>query len=213
MTRNTSSEDIVGLLKATGALQEGHFALSSGLHSGHYLQCALFLMYPENAALAGSLLAREFARLKPSLVVSPALGGVIIGHEVAKYLGVPFLFCEREQGKMKLRRFSNPGPARYVIVEDVVTSGKSVLEVKNVMDSLEGTRFLSAGCIADRGGGLYIEEKRLFSLVRFDFENYNREDCPLCKRGIPLSEPGSRRLFTEIKEKGDHPDRRTFPGN
>jgi len=200
--KDTSPEGIVHSLRASGALQDGHFALSSGLHSGHYLQCALFLMYPENAAMAGSLLAKKFSRLKPSLVVSPALGGIIIGHEVAKHLGVPFLFCERERGEMKLRRFPAPGPAPYVIIEDVVTSGKSVLEVKNVMDSIEGTRFLAAGCIADRSDGLFIEEKGLTSLVRFDFQNYSREECPLCRDGIPLSEPGSRRLSNRDGCKG-----------
>lgn len=193
-TSMESMEGIVRLLRASGALQEGHFALSSGLHSGHYLQCALFLMYPENAALAGSFLARKLSHLEPSLVVSPALGGIIIGHEVAKHLGVPFLFCERERGEMKLRRFPAPGPARFVIIEDVVTSGRSVLEVKKVMDSVPETRFLAAGCIADRSDGLFIEEKGLTSLVRFDFQNYNREECPLCREDIPLSEPGSRRL-------------------
>lgn len=196
MNSEVSPERITRLLRESGALQEGHFALSSGLHSGHYLQCALFLMFPENAALAGSLLAGKFAHLEPSLVVSPAVGGIIIGHEVAEHLGVPFFFCEREKGTMKLRRFPAPGPARYIIIEDVVTSGKSILEVKNVMDGLAETRFLAAGCIADRGGSLSLGGKDLISLVRFNFSNYNQDECPLCRRGIPLAEPGSRRLST-----------------
>ena len=196
MASGISPERITHLLSESGALQEGHFALSSGLHSGHYLQCALFLMFPENAALAGSLLADQCAHLEPSLVVSPAMGGIIIGHEVAKHLGVPFIFCEREKGTMKLRRFPAPGPVRYVIIEDVVTSGKSVLEVKNVMGGLAGTCFLAVGCIADRSEGLSIGGKELLSLVRFNFPNYNQDECPLCRKGIPLAEPGSRRLST-----------------
>lgn len=185
---------ITALMKEAGALQEGHFALSSRLHSAHYLQCALFLMYPENAALAGSLLAEKLSEPRPSLVVSPAMGGVIIGHEVARSLGVPFIFCEREKGSMKLRRFPSPGTARYVIVEDVVTTGRSTLETKDLMDGLSGTSFLGAGCIADRSGGTTGLGSDLVSLVTFDFPNYSREDCPLCREGVPLSEPGSRRL-------------------
>ncbi len=187
-------EHILEKMINTGALQEGHFALSSGLHSGSYLQCALFLMYPDNASLAGSLLGERLAPLKPSFVISPAMGGVIIGHEVARYLGVPFIFCERVKGEMKLRRFPDPGAAPFVIVEDVVTTGRSTFEVMETMRSLSGGEFLGAGCIADRSGGKSLIGKNVASLVRLDLPNFDPAECPFCREGIPLSEPGSRRI-------------------
>lgn len=181
-------------MKETGALQEGHFALSSGLHSGHYLQCARFLMYPRNAVIAGSLLGERIAPLKPALVVSPAMGGVIIGHEVARYLDVPFIFFEREKGEMKLRRFPELGSVPYFIVEDVVTTGRSTIEVREAMSLLSEGEFLGAGCIADRSGGGNRIGEGLISLIRLDLPNYPPEECPYCREGIPLKEPGSRKI-------------------
>ncbi|MDO9508817.1 MAG: orotate phosphoribosyltransferase [Thermovirgaceae bacterium] len=179
----------------SGALLEGHFLLSSGMHSGFYLQCALFLRYPENAAWAGSLIAGMIAPLSPGLVISPAIGGLIIGHEVARHLNVPFIFCEREKGTMRLRRFPNPGRLSYVIVEDVVTTGKSTLEVRDAIEMLSKGEFLGGACIVDRSSGIHGIRPRLFSLMKSEFPVYPEEVCPICEKGIPLVEPGSRRLF------------------
>ncbi len=128
-------EWIRAAMKETGALLEGHFLLSSGLHSGNYMQCAMMLRIPQYAARAGQELAALLEPLKPEVVVAPALGGLIIGHEVARALGVPFLFCERQEGAMTLRRFPHPGKVRFVAVEDVVTTGGSVKEVGEVIAS------------------------------------------------------------------------------
>jgi orotate phosphoribosyltransferase len=184
---NTRMED-------SGALLEGHFLLSSGMHSAFYLQCALFLRFPENAAWAGSVLADRIAPLSPEFIVSPALGGLIIGHEVARHLNVPFLFCEREKGTMRLRRFPNPGEGSYFIVEDVVTTGKSTLEVRDCMELQSGGGFLGAACIVDRSSGGHLLGSGLISMIQTDFPVYRSEECPICKEGLPLIEPGSRRI-------------------
>ncbi|MDT8284028.1 MAG: orotate phosphoribosyltransferase [Thermovirgaceae bacterium] len=178
----------------SGALLEGHFRLSSGMHSGFYLQCALFLRYPENAEWAGSLIAGMIAPFSPELVISPALGGLIIGHEVARHLKIPFIFCERENGIMKLRRFPAPGRLSYVIVEDVVTTGRSTLEVADAIKALSGGEFLAGACILDRSTGMHGIRPELFSLMKTDFPVYPEAGCPLCQKGIPMIEPGSRRL-------------------
>jgi len=180
----------------SGALLEGHFLLSSGMHSRFYLQCALFLRFPENASWAGSLIAGMIAPLVPSFIVSPAVGGLIIGHEVAKHLNVPFIFCEREKGAMKLRRFPNPGSQPYVVVEDVVTTGKSTIEVRDAMSQISGGKFLGAACIVDRSSGTHVIGTDLFSLMQCNFPVYPEEKCPICEEGIALIEPGSRRIFS-----------------
>lgn len=180
----------------SGALLEGHFLLSSGVHSRFYLQCALFLRFPENAAWAGSLIAGMIAPLAPSFIVSPAIGGLIIGHEVARHLDVPFIFCEREKGSMKLRRFPDPGALPYVVVEDVVTTGKSTIEVRDAMSLLSGGRFLGAACIVDRSSGAHNIGLDLLSLMQCDFPVYTEDRCPICREGVTLVEPGSRRIFS-----------------
>lgn len=180
----------------SGALLQGHFLLSSGMHSSSYLQCALFLRFPENAAWAGSLIAGMIAPLAPKIIVSPAIGGLIIGHEVARHLNVPFIFCEREKGSMKLRRFPNPGALPYVVVEDVVTTGKSTIEVRDAMSLISGGEFLGAACIVDRSSGSSEIGHDLFSLMQCDFPVYPEEKCPLCEEGAPLFEPGSRKIFS-----------------
>lgn len=179
------------MLKESGAHLEGHFRLSSGLHSGHYLQCALLLRYPEYAAFAGQALADKIRSLSPDIIISPALGGLIIGHEVARALNLPFLFCERKEGEMLLRRFPHPGKVRMVIVEDVITTGGSTLEVKNVMES-RGAVCAGTACIVDRSGGSHLLGEDPLSLWKVAFETWPPEICPLCKEGIPVVKPGSR---------------------
>jgi orotate phosphoribosyltransferase len=179
------------IFRETGAYLKGHFRLTSGLHSREYLQCALVLQHPALAERFG----RELAAQLPAcdVVVSPAIGGLIIGHEVARAKGVRFLFTERDaEGKMTLRRgFSvHPGEAALVI-EDVVTTGGSTREVIGVLTS-SGARVLAAGSIIDRSGGRADLGVPRVALATLDAIAYAPEDCPLCKQGVPLEKPGSR---------------------
>lgn len=182
---------VMAMMSESGALLEGHFLLTSGLHSGNYLQCAMLLRYPENAAFVGEAIGQQVADLKPKAIVSPALGGIIVGHEVARWLGVEFLFCEREDGKMKLRRFPHPGHKRVVVVEDVVTTGTSSREVGEYIVQ-GGANWVGTACIVDRSAGKVCFPTPFFSLWRASFQTYERDSCPLCKAGIPLVKPGSR---------------------
>lgn len=182
---------LMAMMSASGALLEGHFLLTSGLHSGNYLQCAMLLRYPENAAFVGEAIGRQVADLNPEVIVSPALGGIIVGHEVARWLGVEFLFCEREDGKMKLRRFPHPGRRRAVVVEDVITTGTSSREVGEYI-AQGGANWVGTACIVDRSSGKAVFPTPLFSLWRVSFQTYERDSCPLCRAGIPLVKPGSR---------------------
>jgi orotate phosphoribosyltransferase len=175
----------------TGALLEGHFRLTSGLHSGSYMQCALLLRIPRYAAKAGAALAAMLEPLKPDYVVAPALGGLIIGHEVARALDLPFLFCERQEGVMTLRRFVHPGKVRFVAVEDVVTTGGSVREVGEAV-AAQGAEWVGTGCIVNRSGGKASFPHALSSLMTTSFPVYSPEECPLCKQGLSLVKPGSR---------------------
>lgn len=190
----TVERETVRRMKGSGALLQGHFLLSSGMHSEFYLQCALFLRFPENAAWAGARIGEQLSRFSPALIISPSVGGLIIGHEVARYLGVPFIFCEREKGNMRLRRFPAPEGLPYFIVEDVVTTGRSTMEVRAAIDSVSDCDFLGAACIVDRSGGEHKIRPLLYSLMSSDLPVYSQDVCPLCEKGIPIDEPGSRRL-------------------
>ena len=193
-----SDEDVLSLFAATGAYLKGHFRLTSGLHSGEYLQSALVLRHPKHAEELGSRLAAKLRVLagpaRIELVVSPALGGLIVGHEVARALDTPFLFTEREaSGKMTLRRgFTVEAGARAAIVEDVVTTGGSTREVIEVLRSL-GAEPVAAGCIIDRSGGqVKLAGVPLAALKSMTVASYSPEDCPLCRSGMPMTKPGSR---------------------
>ncbi|HTP36685.1 MAG TPA: orotate phosphoribosyltransferase [Candidatus Acidoferrales bacterium] len=185
------------LFRATGAYLQGHFRLTSGLHSGEYLQCALVLRHPAAAEKLGRLLAEEIRKIAPSppgLVVSPALGGLIIGHEVARALGTPFLFTERDPDtrKMVLRRgFTvNPGDTA-VVVEDVITTGGSTQDVVEVLKQ-SGASVLAAGSIIDRSGGRAEVGVPRVALATLQVAAHYPDDCPLCRQGIPAVKPGSR---------------------
>jgi orotate phosphoribosyltransferase len=185
------SETVLQIFRRTGAYLEGHFRLTSGLHSSEYLQCALVLQHPAMAERFG----RELAAQLPAcdVVVSPAIGGLIIGHEVARAKGVRFLFAERDAaGKMTLRRgFSvDPGETALVI-EDVVTTGGSTREVIGALTS-SGARVLGAGSVIDRSGGRADLGVPRVALATLDVIAYAPEDCPLCKQGVPIQKPGSR---------------------
>ncbi len=187
------AEEVRELLRATGALWEGHFLLSSGLHSSRYIQCARLLQYPWHAEAVGRALAEKVRDLGVDVVVGPALGGILVAHELGRALGVRALFAEREGGKLALRRgfFIEQGE-RVLLAEDVVTTGGSTLETAEVVAACGGT-VVAAACIVDRRGP---EAKNLpfplFSLLRLELETYPAEGCPLCQAGVPLEKPGSR---------------------
>lgn len=178
---------------AAGAFLEGHFQLSSGLHSPRYLQCALYLAEPARAEAAGRQLAARLKGCAAKLVVAPALGGVVIGHEVARALAVPFFFTERAEGVMTLRRgFTVEPGARVLVVEDVVTTGKSTREVIAVVRERGGV-VVGVGAIVNRSGEDNPFAPLPFTtLLTVSIPTYQPAECPLCKQGVPVVKPGSR---------------------
>ena len=188
-----AEEELERLLVDSGSLRSGHFVLSSGLHSPRYVQCALLLADPRRAERVGAALARRLASLRPDSVVSPALGGMLIGHETARGLGVPFRFTERKEGEMRLRRgFALRPGERVVLVEDVVTTGGSVKEAAAVVRQL-GARVVGFGAIIDRGAASPFEEP-FFALTRLAAEVYDphgdEPEPPWMSE--PIEKPGSR---------------------
>jgi orotate phosphoribosyltransferase len=182
-------------LTAGGAHQKGHFLLSSGFHSGDYLQCALYLAHPRRAARAGGLLADAIADvgLDPHIVIAPAMGGLIIGHETARALDLPFLFTERSEGVMVLRRGFGVAPGqRVVVVEDVVTTGRSTREVIDILEGLGAVVIGVASMVNRSGMAQPFAPLPSRSLLEVDFPTWSQDDCPLCREGVPISKPGSR---------------------
>ncbi len=179
-------------LEDTGALLTGHFQLSSGLHADRYLQCARLLAWPARAEAAGRALADCLREFQPQVIVSPALGGILIGHETARALAVPFLFAERREGAFALRRGFRLEPGeRVCVVEDVFTTGQSTREVLALVENVGGEA-LAAGSIVDRGlpeGALPVPVRSLLSLK---LPVWAASECPLCRRGFALETPGSR---------------------
>jgi orotate phosphoribosyltransferase len=191
------AEPILELFRETGAYLDGHFRLTSGLHSGEYLQCALVLQYPTHAEALGRLLAGELrAKIgrEVGLVVSPALGGLIIGHEVARALGSRFLFTERDAAtkQMALRRGFTVTPGEQaVVVEDVITTGGSTHDVVEVLRAA-GAEVIGAGSIIDRSGGQADVGVPRVALATLQVAVYQPDDCPQCRAGVPVVKPGSR---------------------
>ncbi|MGA2773870.1 MAG: orotate phosphoribosyltransferase [Bryobacteraceae bacterium] len=191
------AESVLELFRSTGAYLEGHFRLTSGLHSAQYLQCALVLQHPAAAERLGRSLAQELRTLAPGridLVASPALGGLIIGHEVARALGARFLFTERDAAtaRMTLRRGFTVAPGETaVVVEDVITTGGSTADVIGVLRAAGG-QVLAAGSIVDRSGGHADVGVPRVALATLRMAAHHLQECPLCARGIPLAKPGSR---------------------
>jgi orotate phosphoribosyltransferase len=187
-------EDFLTLFKDRGALLEGHFLLSSGLHSPRYVQCARVLMDPALATRLGAALAealRPALPAPPSAVVAPALGGVLVAHEVARAFGVRGLFTERQDGTMTLRRgFALQPDEPVVVVEDAITTGGSTREVMDAVRAL-GARVIAVGSLIDRSGGVDLGVP-LRSLVRLDVATYPAGACPLCAAGSTAVKPGSR---------------------
>jgi len=184
--------EVARLYESKGALLRGHFRLSSGLHSGVYLQSALILQYPDEARRLGADLADRLRHVAAETVVAPALGGILVAHEVARALGVRGLFTEREEGRMTLRRgFSLGAEERCLVVEDVVTTGGSTREVIACVEAT-GARVVGVGALVDRSGGQARFDQPFEALLRLSVPNYKPEDCPMCREGRPLVKPGSR---------------------
>ena len=196
-------DDLLDLFRRTGALLDGHFRLSSGLHSTGYLQCALVLQHPAHAEALGRALADHVRELRPTVVLSPALGGVIIGHEVGRALGVRAIFAERQDGELTLRRgFMLAEADRVLLVEDVLTTGGSTRETMQVATAAGG-RVVGAASIVDRSGGKgktsgggAILGVPFASLLDIDLPTYEPDQCPLCAKGLPVTKPGSRPVVT-----------------
>jgi orotate phosphoribosyltransferase len=191
------SAELLRIFQERGALQEGHFLLTSGLHSPRYLQCALILMDPPLATRLGQELAGRLRPLlggtSPGAVVAPALGGILVAHEVARGLGVRGLFMEREGGRMTLRRgFALGKGEAVVVVEDVITTGGSTREVMDAVRDL-GARVVAAGSLVDRSGGAADLGVPRASLLTLEAPTYAPETCPLCAAGGRPEKPGSRR--------------------
>ena len=183
---------VLDLFRKSGALLEGHFRLSSGLHSERYLQSALVLQHAEFAEALGAALAERVRHLQPTVVISPALGGIVIGQEVGRALGVRAIFAERQEGKLVLRRGFTMSPEdRAVVVEDVVTTGGSTRETIEVAIAA-GAGVVGAGSIIDRGNDAARLDVPLFALVKLEVPTYQPDACPLCARGEPVVKPGSR---------------------
>ena len=187
------AEKVIDEFKKTGALLEGHFQLSSGLHSTLYLQCALVLQFPEKAETFGRAIAEKFSTAAVQLVASPAIGGIVIGHEVARALGARFIWTEREAGEMTLRRGFTVSPGeRTLVVEDVITTGGSTRETIEALQRA-GADVIAAASIIDRsGGGAEVGVPRV-ALATLRVASVEPEICDACKLGEPAVKPGSRR--------------------
>jgi len=185
-------DELLDLFRRSGALLEGHFRLSSGLHSTGYLQCALVLQDPPSAEALGADIASRVRGLKPTVVLSPALGGVVIGQEVGRALGVRAIFAERQDGVLTLRRgFTLSEVDRVLVVEDVLTTGGSTRETMQVAVAAGG-RVVGAAAIVDRSGGTAAFDVPFIALLDVDLPTYQPDACPLCAKGLPAVKPGSR---------------------
>ena len=188
----STSDTVLDVFRRLGALHEGHFRLTSGLHSPGYLQCALVLQYPREAESMGAALGKVTAELRADVVLSPALGGIVIGQEVGRALGVRAIFAERQEGSLSLRRgFSLLPSERVLVVEDVVTTGGSTRETIEVARA-SGATVVGAASIIDRSGGNQGLDVPYHSLATVVFPPYRPEGCPLCAAGKPIGTPGSR---------------------
>lgn len=191
MTEN----DILKIFLEHSALLEGHFILSSGLHSDRYIQCALVLQHPRVAEQLCSEVAKKLAGLGATAVAAPALGGILVAHEVARALGVRALFTERQAGVMTLRRgFSFSSGERTLVVEDVMTTGLSTRETIQCVEQAGG-KVVGVGALVDRSGGKIdpaLQDLPKAALLALSIQNYEPANCPLCRSGSPAVKPGSR---------------------
>ena len=188
-----TNEELMQILTETGAYQSGHFKLSSGLHSGNYIQCSQLLKFPRIAEKVCAEIGELFKDENIEMVVGPAIGGILVAYEVGRALNVPAIFAERENGVMTLRRGFHVEPGtRCLVTEDVLTTGGSAQEVVVLLQS-KGAEVVAATSIIDRTPGNTIKLKVPFkSLIQLSFPTHNPEECPMCKEGMPIQKPGSR---------------------
>lgn len=187
------SEEVLEIFRRTGALLEGHFVLTSGLHSPRYLQCALVLQHPQEAEALARAIAARFAAERIETVAAPAIGGIVVGYEVARSLGARSIWTEREDGRMTLRRGFTVRPGETVlVVEDVVTTGGSTRETVEALRAA-GARVVAAASIIDRSGGRAEVGVPRFALATLDVPAVAPAACPACQRGEPAVKPGSRK--------------------
>lgn len=193
-----TNEEILSIFKSTEALLEGHFRLTSGLHSAQYFQCAKVLQFPRYTEMLCKIIVQNFSHLKIDVVAAPAIGGIVVAQEVGRQLNSRTIFAERTEGKMQFRRGFEIRQAENVLVcEDVITTGGSIEEVIDLVKKLNGN-LVGAASIVDRSGGkVKLDVPLQFSILKMQVTNYQPEDCPLCKKNIPLVKPGSRETFPE----------------
>jgi orotate phosphoribosyltransferase len=192
------ADEVMQLFERVGAVRHGHFELSSGRHSATYVQCALVLQYPESAEKLGRALAEKFKGVQIDCVASPALGGVLVGHEVARGLGVRAVFVERDiSGRMALRRgFAFQPNERVLVVEDVWTTGGSTRETIGVVEQAGGLA-VAAGALIDRSGNRLELNVPTKALIDLDIPSYEAFECPLCRSGQEIAKPGSHFVRSE----------------
>jgi len=191
-----NKEEIMRKFEEAGAIQKGHFKLTSGVHSDAYIQCAQVMQYPEFIHNLCSELGKRFKGTNIDVIVGPAIGAIIMAHVMAMVLGpwVRAIFTERENGKMTLRRsFEIKKGENVLVVEDITTTGSSVREVIDIVKSRQA-KVVGVGALIDRSGGKVDFGVRYEKLVTIKMKTYEPDDCPLCKKGIPITKPGSRNL-------------------
>jgi orotate phosphoribosyltransferase len=185
-------EQILDIFRETKALLEGHFQLTSGLHSSQYFQCARVLQFPMYLHLLSGEIARHFEYNEVEVVISPAIGGIVVGTEVGRMLGARTIFAERKDGKMELRRGFEILPGeRVLVVEDVVTTGGSTKEVIDLVNNAKGN-LVGAGCIVDRSNGKVEFHTKQFAVLQMEVIAHQPQECPMCNSGSIAIKPGSR---------------------
>ena len=184
-------DQILTVFRKSNALQRGHFVLSSGLHSGHYFQCAQVLQHVPFATKVCRDLAQRLRTTKPTVIIGPATGGIIVAHEVARCFGVRAMYAERVDAEMQLRRgFTVTKKDRVLVVEDAITTGESARKVAELVEGF-GAKVVGFGTIVDRSGGkVKFSGRRYGKLLSLAFETFRPHECPLCSENVPLSRPG-----------------------
>jgi len=189
-----NDEMVLDTLRESGALLEGHFLLSSGRHSDRYCQCARLLQYPDKAEKVLKIVAEKLKEVDFDMIVGPAMGGIVVAYEVARQTKKPGIFAERVEGEMTIRRgFEIKEGQKVIISEDVITTGKSSLEVAKVIEEM-GAEVVGLCCIVDRRAEGIEFPYPIFSAIRLEIKSYEKEDCPMCREGIPYIKPGSRNI-------------------
>jgi orotate phosphoribosyltransferase len=185
-------DQIISIFRDTKALLEGHFQLTSGMHSSQYFQCARVLQFPRYLHLLSGEIARHFEYNEVEVVISPAIGGIVVGTEVGRMLGARTIFSERKDGKMELRRGFEIKPGeRILVVEDVVTTGGSTKEVIDLVNQAKGC-LVGTGCIVDRSNGKVQFDTKQYAVLQMDVVMFDPKECPMCKSGSAAEKPGSR---------------------